>query len=553
MHKPAGEYLSIYGSHDSAIAIRPREGEFRVYEFERLLGKRYCMIRSEPDFAAHIRRVQRLIADEYGLTRFHKLLHNELPPDKLAIVADIFGAAQLEEVGHHHAHAACAFFQSPFERALIVSFDGGGWDHGACSFFNLYTGDRETGEIRHLQTIPLDLGNPYSLIAAPIREIRPGPDSNYHSLVYAGKVMGLAAYGVARPDWIGPMRAFYRDQDLDALGRAIGLHLDFNTIEGRPAWDLAATSQRVFEDLFIETMQPHLQAHPLPVCLTGGCALNVLLNQRLRETLGRPLYIPPNPNDCGLALGQLLLALRPRERVLATYAGFGLLDAGELPRRAREYGAAAAGPAELALLLRRGEIIGIAAGRSECGPRALGNRSILCDPSFVSMREILNEKVKFREWFRPFAPVVRLEDVSRYFDFEGEAEYMSFAPRVRAEYADLVPAVVHADGTARVQTVTRAQHPLLYDLLTEMERQGGPAMLLNTSFNIKGRPILTTIADALEVLRTTQLDRVWIEGHLFSKQSRFRAETPAASAPAAALQSSEFGERTRPQNPPDRL
>lgn len=531
MNDPAREYLSIYGSHDSAIAIRPGEGEFRVYEFERLLSQRYCMIRSEPDFAAHIRRVQRLIADEYGLTRFRKLLHNELPPDKLATVAEIFGSEQLEEVGHHHAHAACAFFQSPFERALIVSFDGGGWDHGVCSFFNLYTGDRTTGEVRHLQTIPLDLGNPYSLIAAPIREIRPGPDSNYHSLVYAGKVMGLAAYGVPRPDWVGPMRAFYRDQDLAALGRAIGLHLDFNTIEGPPAWDLAATSQRIFEELFIETVQPHLAANPLPVCLTGGCALNVLLNQRLLETLDRPLYIPPNPNDCGLALGQLLLAIRPRHRVVVTYAGFGLLDAGELPRRASEQRAVQAAPAELVRLLRRGEIIGIVQGRSECGPRALGNRSIVCDPSFESMRDVLNERVKFREWFRPFAPVVRLEDAPRYFHFEGEAEYMSFAPRIRAEYADLVPAIVHADGTARVQTVTRRQNALLHELLTEMARQGGPAMLLNTSFNIKGRPILTTIADALEVLHTTQLDRVWIEGYLFNKQSRFREERAPAARP----------------------
>lgn len=539
------EYLSIYGSHDSAIAIQPREGEFRVYEFERLLGKRYCMIRSEPDFAAYIRRVQELIAGEYGLTRFHRLLHNELPPDKLAIVAGIFGTAQLEEVGHHHAHAACAFFQSPLERALIVSFDGGGWDHGVCSYFNLYIGDRATGEIRHLRTIPLDLGNPYSLIAAPIREIRPGPDSNYHSLVYAGKVMGLAAYGTPRADWLAPMQAFYRDQDLAALGKAIGLHLDFNTIEGRPAWDLAATSQRVFEELFFETMRPHLQAHPLPVCLTGGCALNVLLNQRLRETLGRPLYVPPNPNDCGLALGQLLLALRPRQRVIATYAGFGLLDAGNLPHLTSEHGAAPAGPADLVRLLRQGEIIGIAVGRSECGPRALGNRSILCDPGLASMREILNEKVKFREWFRPFAPVVRLEDVSRYFHFEGEAEYMSFAPRIRAEFAAQVPAIVHADGTARVQTVTRAQHPLLYDLLTKMEREGGPAMLLNTSFNIKGRPILTTIADALEVLRTTQLDRVWIDGYLFSRQSRFRAEKPAAGSGGFVLHGSGVANQTQ--------
>jgi carbamoyltransferase len=127
------------------------------------------------------------------------------------------------------------------------------------------------------------------------------------------------------------------------------------------------------------------------------------------------------------------------------------------------------------------------------------------------MKDILNKKVKNREWYRPFAPVVRLEDVDKYFEWDSDARWMSFAPLVKEEYRSKLPAITHVDGTARLQTVTREQNSLLYDLLTEMDKATGIGVLLNTSFNVNGRPILTTVKDIFTILKNTQLDGSVIE------------------------------------------
>ena len=148
--------------------------------------------------------------------------------------------------------------------------------------------------------------------------------------------------------------------------------------------------------------------------------------------------------------------------------------------------------------LEKGEIIGVARGRMEHGPRALGNRSILCNPAIKEMKDTLNQKVKHREWYRPFAPIVRLEDVSEYFDWEGESRWMTFCPTVKKEWRKKLPSITHVDGTARVQTVTKEQNPWIYELLTKFKEKTGVGVLLNTSFNVNGKPILNTVRDAFK-------------------------------------------------------
>jgi carbamoyltransferase len=172
---------------------------------------------------------------------------------------------------------------------------------------------------------------------------------------------------------------------------------------------------------------------------------------------------------------------------------------------------------KLAQDLLEGKIVGVARGRAEHGARALGNRSILCNPSIPDMKDTLNEKVKHREWYRPFAPVVRLEDVSKYFEWEGESRWMSFCPKVKEEWREKLAAITHIDGTARVQTVTREQNEWLYDLLTEFDRINGVGVLLNTSFNVDGKPILSSIKDAFKILESTQMDGLVIENYYFKK------------------------------------
>jgi carbamoyltransferase len=161
-------------------------------------------------------------------------------------------------------------------------------------------------------------------------------------------------------------------------------------------------------------------------------------------------------------------------------------------------------------VIKDGKIVGCAHDNSELGPRALGNRSIICRPD-PEMKDILNAKIKFREWFRPFAPVCRLEDKDKYFDNAFESPFMSFAPTVKSKYRNSLKSITHVDNTARLQTVTKKQHSFLYNVLCEMEAQGMIPVILNTSFNIKGKPILTRYSSAFEALETTQLDYIFLD------------------------------------------
>jgi carbamoyltransferase len=170
--------------------------------------------------------------------------------------------------------------------------------------------------------------------------------------------------------------------------------------------------------------------------------------------------------------------------------------------------------------LEKGKIVGVVRGNSEHGPRALGNRSIICSPAISDMKDILNEKVKHREWYRPFAPVVRLEDVSEYFEWDRESRWMSFCPKVKEEWRERLPAITHVDNTARVQTVTREQNEWLYDLLTNFKEKTGIGVLLNTSFNVNGKPILSTYKDAFHIYDTTDIDGLIIE-HLYIRKENY--------------------------------
>ena len=377
--------------------------------------------------------------------------------------------------------------------------------------------------------VPIDFGNPYGGIGFPISEIKPGPDSIFRSLVYAGKVMGLCAYGEVREDWLNPTREYFGNadsnrhgSDIESLGlKLIGSPFTLNCLEGKDSYDLAATSQYVFEELFFNVFWRKIKNNNLDVILVGGCALNVLLNQRLSEELekiGKKLFVPSNPNDCGLSLGQFLYHNKHKIKDDVVYNGFEILDESDFEMFKDQYSATICDVSDIVDLVKDGKIIGIIGGGSEIGPRALGNRSIICDPSRKDMKDILNAKVKFREWFRPFAPVCRYEDKDIYFDKVYESKYMSFAPIVKEEYKSKLSSITHEDGTARLQTVRKGQHELFYDILTEMKERDLTAVILNTSFNIKGLPILTTIKDALYVLDNTELDYVYCKGYLFKKR-----------------------------------
>lgn len=520
--------LAIYPSHDSSITVYNSNGDFRVFELERLKNERFYRFDNKDDFKETYDTLKNIISDQCGEESFDVCYHQNLPDTHIEYMKRVWGIKRFEFVGHHIAHAASSFYQSNYDEALIISYDGGGFEgHDAghrVSFFNFYIGNRKNG-IKRIHTVDLDLGTGYGMIAIPISEINKSA-GNWQSkfLGFAGKLMGLSAYGNVRKEWKPAVEKFYRKvkqhdppRDLKDLGKTIGLNLSYNTIGGQDSYDLAATAQSVFRDMVFKEILPFISKYNLPVCLSGGCALNILVNQEIYDTVTKDLYIPPNPSDCGLSFGMAALHIKPQEAVELMYSGFPILDFDMINKLGISPTYINDATKELSLLLNDGKIIGVVQGNSEHGPRALGNRSILCDPSFVDMKDTLNAKVKFREWFRPFAPIVRVEDVSKHFDFNGTSKYMSYSPKSLNES---IPSVVHIDGTSRIQTIDKNDNPLIYNLLTEFSNKYGKEVLLNTSFNIKGLPILTRIKDAIKILRTTKLDYVFVatdddSGYLF--------------------------------------
>ena len=535
--------ISVNIGHNSGISIL-YNGRYHNLELEKLYKKRYLTMTTMTvnDFEDALIEVMSLIKNIWNIDNDFDIcvLPNmnysiEKYWEFLRITENIINAVKFSFQDHHHSHAACTFFQSPYKECLIFSYDGSGND----GVFNIYHAkDREISCIKKIQN---SLGNKYREIALSIKDIDKKPEWGWQraTLSLPGKVMGLSAYGSIRDEWVEAFRDFYTFRDTDKLGRALGIDLisleryhgyyksrmndnellELPQVEGKDAYDLAKVNQFVFEEVFMGHALPIIEEYNwLPVCLCGGCSLNVLLNEKLREIIGNRIFIAPNADDSGISLGQLFLACPPEEKVEnITYSGLPVLDIRKLPEFVEEYGAKPINIEELAKILKSGGIIGLLQGNIEVGPRALGNRSIICDPGFKNMKDKIN-RIKHREWFRPFAPVVRFEDVNTYFDFDFESPFMSFAPEVRVEWRDILTAITHSDGTSRPQTVRKSQHMFLYELLTAFEKESGYGVLLNTSFNIKGRPLLTTIEDAIEVLETTELDYVYLEGFLFKKK-----------------------------------
>ena len=218
----------------------------------------------------------------------------------------------------------------------------------------------------------------------------------------------------------------------------------------------------------------------------------------------------------------LLNQIKPEKPSILTYTGPYLKDRESLGEYIQYCSSSISSEVDLEKVadnLIKGKILGLARGRSEHGPRALGNRSILCNPAVKDMKDILNAKVKNREPYRPFAPVVRLEDLNKFFEWELPSEHMNFSPLVKEEWREKLASITHVDNTARVQTVTKDQNIFLYELLSLINEKNGVGVLLNTSFNVAGKPILNSIKDAFELFESTEMDNLLIENTYLEKMS----------------------------------
>ncbi|MDB4929082.1 MAG: hypothetical protein JWM10_1566 [Myxococcaceae bacterium] len=447
---------------------------------------------------------------------------------------------------HHQAHAASAFYPSPFDEAALLTLDGvGEW---ATTSAGVGRGPRI--ELHRELRFPHSLGLLYSAFTYQA-------GFKVNSGEY--KLMGLAPYG--EPRFREAILANVIDLKDDGTFRLDLSYFDYvaglrmtsrrfdELFEGPPRApegpmtqrekDLAASIQSVTEEVVLRLCRDlHKRTQLTDLCLSGGVALNCVANGKIiRENTGfRRLFVQPAAGDAGSALGA----------ALAVWHGY--LDQPRPPREGRDsMRGALLGPrysddevaalvatlnapaerlAEAALLdrvaelLAGGAVIGWFHGRMEFGPRALGSRSILGDPRDPSMQRTMNLKIKFRESFRPFAPVVTEEDALRFFDLDGPSPYMLITAPVRAEHAGSLPAVTHVDGSARVQTVSSATSPRLHALLRRFGDRTGVPMLINTSFNVRGEPIVCTPRDAYACFMNTNIDYLVLEDHLLDKRAQ---------------------------------
>lgn len=512
--------IAFHVQHDAGVSVAVG-GRLRLaLELERLFEQRYFECATEEhEFRAQWRSALEVVRRETGIERFDVAVTSWVPPSKRRILQELVEASEWNTVDHHVAHALHGLHDAPFDEPLVVSFDGGGND----GTFRVFRGSRLRGTLHPVSRLPLNLGTPYRLLATTMPEVTgrsPQPRAGHLSL--AGKLMAYAALAPPRRDWLAAVSEYYRtyqepSQALFSLGEALQLELEADSLSPDDARALAATSQAAFESLLLGALRSHVNDTQVDgLVLTGGCALNVVANDRVRRTLGMPVHVPPAPNDAGISVGALWSASPPVETATPFVGPELVSDVDE--RTLRERGARQATVTEVARLVQRGAIIGIARGRAELGPRALGHRSIVAAPDRPELRERINARIKSREWYRPIAPAVLSSAAHLFFEGTPRSPYMSFAVSVRDTAKAQLAGAVHVDGSARVQTIDD-RTSVLGALLLALERVGAPPCVLNTSFNARSRPLLQRASAALEVLDTTALDFAWINGWLVPRDA----------------------------------
>ncbi len=448
-----------------------------------------------------------------------------------------FPSAQIVgTVEHHVIHQCQGFWQSGFEEAAVLTLDTCGED------LERHKGDKISGTI----VVMNRKGK-----AEVVKEFL-FPESSA-GLIYAitnhhigfrqgeeGKTMGLAPYG--KSELFDELRKHLELRDdgsfkfLDYKDYEAALHKYVEIRQHSKSAELldkhknvAYAGQALIELIVENTFKAAMKLTGLKnIAYSGGVALNSVANDiAFRKTKPENLYVAPNPGDTGQALGCALYGAYnlienpPTMGEIPEYLGPEYSQS-EIEKAAKSTDFNVAHPENpekiMAACIANGYITARFAGGAEFGPRALGNRSILCDPRREDMKDYLNARVKHREHFRPFAPSVLYEQTSEWFELSGRSSYMLRVAPARIEVKDKVPAIVHVDGTARVQTLEYDENPGYYRIIEEFYKLTGTPMLLDTSFNIAGKPIVETPADAVECFKATEIDLLLLDTWILSKK-----------------------------------
>lgn len=464
-------------------------------------------------------------------------------------------------VCHSISHAATALYMGKSAQASGLVIDG----YGTCCATMGY--NYRNGVLTRLEDFQdrFLLGAGYDRIGMLARELN---ETAWFDV--PGKIMGLQAYGSSRPDWTdffykyffassaetgfedyvknfnkfdltsGAFDASQPTHFREMCGRLFpgGLARGATTVDDGTYRDLVASMQDAFTRIIVRMVEDVIAATgDSEIFLSGGCALNILANSAVAALPGvSSLYVPPNPSDAGQAMGCAIVGMyaltgiplhRPEmvdHDVGNPLVGSALLDDpadSVLPSGIARVAFSWEDNDDIVALARRfldGQIVGVVAGSSEIGPRALGNRSILALASFPQMKDIINRKVKAREWWRPFAPVCRGPDANTYFETPAPSRYMLMNDVVREEWRDKLSSITHEDHTCRLQVLGKRQdNTKLWDLLTAIEKEGGIPVLLNTSFNRSKKPLVNSANEALQLLSETDMDAVVFQSHFCFK------------------------------------
>lgn len=465
---------------------------------------------------------------------FYEQYRNNIIYKKLK---DIFINAQIKIVGHHLCHAAASVFSSPFSEGTFLTLDGAGsLTHDFNNFFesqefssvgyfnkkkNIFRSFPQYGNYESVSCHYLYGSN--KIYNKKLDKNIPWNDPK-HRESFCGKIMGLSAYGsYEKYDW-----KKYKICNQDTF---VSLRFDksLSYFESDiPADDMAAILQKNTEEGILEYIT-HLRENYLDeyTCFSGGVFLNILANTLIKNSkLFKEIYIPPFTSDCGLHFGAACYALFKHQQKIELPKNVALLgreySESEIDNEIKDlkykkYDDFNKLCEETSKLLHENKIVGWFQGKSEFGPRALGSRSILMNPSKKEHKDIINERIKHREYWRPFAGIILDEYLKDYFEDNINNPYMIYSQTVKLEKKEELAAIIHEDNTCRIQTVNAEMNDKVTTLLNEYHKISGVPVLLNTSFNDNGQPIVETPKDAVDAFKNLDIDYLVIGNYLVEK------------------------------------
>ena len=500
MSKKGSHYLSLYfGYHDSCITFSSENEILLHLEAERYFRKKHVHVNAS--------QMEELV--KIGLM-YLNLDISDIDMLYLARWNNQFGEKRVRLLGklfepiltNHHQNHIGSSYPSYFKDALIVCADGGSED-GTTKFYF-----KKEGSIKVVKNFDDDIitGKFYGTITQMVVD----PNMGRAHDTYPGKTMGLAACGSYSSDFYKLLSSYWPEINrlhkngvTDFLKR-----FDLDDNYDKPWLDkkrtkLAFTAQKFWQEAFMDRIKKYAYLSE-NICLVGGCALNVLLNSAIAESgLFRRIYITPISGDGGQSLGAILFH-NPHIRCDYPYLGRGW---GEINNNSE-------------MLIRdllSHKIVAWFQGRSEIGARSLGHRSFLGLPDSISMRRRLSEKVKKREPYRPVAPIVVADNISKFFATSQSSPYMTFSPLALNKTKILAPAIVHFDGTSRIQTLSDGDNSILHQVLTKIGNKTGAPILMNSSFNLPSEPIVDSPEDAMSTFSNCDADVLYINGKRYEK------------------------------------